>query len=134
EFRAMDDLGGVLAAVEHRYQRSQIQSAAHRYERQIYANERPIIGLNRYVDESDGTGELKMVRTPRAKKLKQIERLRAFKKRNRARAERALDELSKIVEGSGNVFEKLIETVEVCSLGQITQRLHELVGHFRPMV
>src|SRR5438552_849340 len=41
EFRAMDELGGVLAAVEHRYQRSQIQSAAHRYERQIYSNERP---------------------------------------------------------------------------------------------
>jgi methylmalonyl-CoA mutase len=60
--------------------------------------------------------------------------LRAFKKRHRAKADRALDELSSVVEGGGNVFEKLIETVEVCSLGQITQRLHELVGHFRPMV
>jgi hypothetical protein len=28
----------------------------------------------------------------------------------------------------------LIQTVEHCSLGQITQRLHELVGHFRPAV
>src|SRR5947207_297961 len=134
EFRAMDELGGVLAAVEHRYQRSQIQSAAHAYERQIYANERPIIGLNRYVDEADGAAELKMVRTPRAKKLQQIERLCAFKKLNRTKADRALDELSKVVEGGGNVFEKLIQTVEVCSLGQITERLHELVGHFRPMV
>src|SRR3989475_8870980 len=68
EFRAMDELGGVLQAVEHRYQRSQIQSAAHAYERQIYSNQRPIIGLNRYVDESDGVAELKMVRTARAKK------------------------------------------------------------------
>ena len=41
EFREIDRLGGVLAAVEHRYQRSQIQSAAHRYERQIYGGEPP---------------------------------------------------------------------------------------------
>jgi hypothetical protein len=32
------------------------------------------------------------------------------------------------------VFEQLIETVEHCSLGQITQRLHEVVGHYRPTV
>jgi len=47
EFRAIERLGGVLAAVEERYQRSQIQSAAHRYEQQIYDGTRPIIGLNR---------------------------------------------------------------------------------------
>src|SRR5439155_1931735 len=98
EFRAMDELGGVLAAVEHRYQRSQIQSAAHTYERQIYANQRPIIGLNRYVDATDGTAELNMVRTAHAAKQKQIDRLRAFKRRNRAKAQRALDKLSKVVE------------------------------------
>src|SRR5207302_210700 len=43
EFREIERLGGVLSAVEHRYQRSQIQSAAHRYERQIYDNVRPVI-------------------------------------------------------------------------------------------
>ena len=31
EFREIDRLGGVLSALEHRYQRSQIQAAAHRY-------------------------------------------------------------------------------------------------------
>ena len=41
EFREIDRLGGVLAAVEHRYQRSQIQTAAHRYEQQIYDGNAP---------------------------------------------------------------------------------------------
>src|SRR3984893_9825194 len=36
EFREIERMGGVLAAVENRYQRSQIQNAAHRYEQQIY--------------------------------------------------------------------------------------------------
>ena len=134
EFRAMDELGGVLAAVEHRYQRSQIQVAGHRYERQIGSGERPIVGLNCYRDSSASLAEMVMVRTPRAKKAKQVQRLREFKKRNLVPAARALDALSRVVDEGGNVFAALIETVEVCSLGQITQRLHELVGHFRPMV
>ncbi|HKR52932.1 MAG TPA: methylmalonyl-CoA mutase family protein, partial [Chthoniobacterales bacterium] len=41
EFREIESLGGVLAAVENRYQRSQIQNAAHRYEQQIYDGTRP---------------------------------------------------------------------------------------------
>ena len=47
---------------------------------------------------------------------------------------RALDELTASVESDGNVFAELIETVEHCSLGQITGRLHELVGRYRPTV
>ena len=134
EFATIDGLGGVLAAVEHRYQRSQIQSAAHRYERQVYSGERPIVGLNRYRDDSERLPDVEMVRTSRAKKLKQVARLKAFKKRNRAAAGRALDSLARVVESGGNVFAELVDTVEVCSLGQITARLHELVGHFRPLV
>src|SRR6266478_1048869 len=43
EFREIERLGGVLPAVEERYQRSQIQNAAHKYEQQIYDGTRPII-------------------------------------------------------------------------------------------
>ena len=38
------------------------------------------------------------------------------------------------VEGGKNCFPMLLEAVEVCSLGQITGRLQEIVGRFRPMV
>ena len=54
--------------------------------------------------------------------------------RHAADAERALDALAKVVESGGNVFAELINTVEHCSLGQITTRLQETVGRFRPMV
>ena len=134
EFRAIDEMGGVLAAIEHRYQRSQIQAAAHRYERQINDGTRPLIGLNRYRDEVDKLPSVKIIRTPRRKKQLQVDRLEKFKRRHRVKAERALDELAKVVESGGNVFAQLIQTVEHCSLGQITGRLHELVGHYRPTV
>jgi methylmalonyl-CoA mutase len=134
EFRQIDELGGVLPAIEHRYQRAQIQTAAHRYEEQIYNGTRPIIGLNKYNDLKNEMPEVKMVRTPKAKKQLQVDRLTKFKKRNAAKAERALDRLAEVVENGENYFPTLIETVEVCSLGQITERLQEVVGRFRPMV
>src|SRR3989440_6435069 len=68
EFREIESLGGVLAAVENRYQRSQIQSAAHRYEQQIYEGVRPVIALNRYRNGTDEDGpEIELARTPRSK-------------------------------------------------------------------
>jgi methylmalonyl-CoA mutase cobalamin-binding domain/chain len=134
EFRELDQLGGVLAAVEYRYQRSQIQTAAHRYERQIESGHRPIVGLNKYRAENGHDSEVEVVRTPRARKQLQVDRLRRFKKRHRERAARALDRLGEVVENGGNVFGELIHTVEHCSLGQITERLHQCVGRFRPTV
>ncbi len=134
EFRQIEELGGVLPAIEHRYQRAQIQTAAHRYEEQIYNGTRPIIALNKYNDRKNEMPEVKMVRTPKAKKELQVDRLTKFKKRNAGKAERALDKLSEVVESGKNYFPTLIETVEVCSLGQITGRLQEVVGRFRPMV
>ncbi|HEY5895434.1 MAG TPA: methylmalonyl-CoA mutase family protein [Chthoniobacterales bacterium] len=134
EFRAIDRLGGVLAAIELRYQRAQIQAAAHRYEQQIADGTRPIIGLNRYVTPAEKLAEPKVVRTPRSRKQHQVERLRKFKRRHAAKSERALDALARVVESGGNVFAELIKTVECCSLGQITSRLFELVGRYRPSV
>jgi methylmalonyl-CoA mutase cobalamin-binding domain/chain len=134
EFREIERLGGVLAAVEERYQRSQIQSAAHRYEQQIYDGTRPIIGLNRYRDGDGQAPEVKLVRTPRTKQQLQVDRLRKFKKKNAEKAKRALDKLAEIADAGQNIFPALLEAAEVCSLGQITGSLQEVVGRFRPMV
>src|SRR5438874_1478726 len=134
EFREIERLGGVLAAVEDRYQRSQIQNASHRYEQQINEGVRPIIGLNRYRNGSDDIPEVKLSRTPRKKQQLQVERLTKFKKKNAEKAKRALDKLAAVVESGKNCFPELLEAVEVCSLGQITGRLQEVVGRFRPMV
>jgi methylmalonyl-CoA mutase len=134
EFREIERLGGVLAAVENRYQRSQIQNAAHRYEQQIYDGTRPIIALNKYRDGAEEMPEVELVRTPRAKQQLQVDRLKKFKKRNAAKAARALDKLAAVAETNENCFPALLEAAEVCSLGQITGRLQEVVGRFRPMV
>jgi methylmalonyl-CoA mutase cobalamin-binding domain/chain len=134
EFREIERLGGVMGAVENRYQRSQIQNAAHRYEQQIYDGTRPIIALNKYRDGAEGMPEVELVRTPRAKQQLQVDRLKKFKAKNARKAEAALDKLAAVAETNENCFPALMEAAEVCSLGQISGRLQEVVGRFRPMV
>jgi methylmalonyl-CoA mutase cobalamin-binding domain/chain len=134
EFREIEHQGGVIGAVERRYQRSQIQASGHLLERQIYDGVRPVIGLNRYNDPGGGWPEVHMTRTPKEKKQLQRDRLEDFEQRHAGDAERCLDRLSRVVQQGGNVFQELICTAEHCSLGQITGRLCEVVGKFRPMV
>jgi methylmalonyl-CoA mutase len=134
EFREIESLGGVMGAIENRYQRSQIQNAAHRYEQQIYNGKRPIVGLTRYRSPEEEAPEIELVRTPRKKQELQVRRLKQFKKRNAGKAEKALDRLAAAVDREENTFPALLAAVEVCSLGQITERLQEVVGRFRPMV
>jgi methylmalonyl-CoA mutase cobalamin-binding domain/chain len=134
EFREIAEQGGVIGAVERRYQRSQIQASGHLLEQQISDGTRPVIGLNRYSNPDGDWPGVHMIRTSREKKELQRVRLQDFEKRHAGEKERCLDRLSKVVEQGGNVFEELISTVEHCSLGQITERLCEVVGKFRPMV
>jgi methylmalonyl-CoA mutase cobalamin-binding domain/chain len=134
EFREIDAQGGVIGAVERRYQRSQIQSSSHLLECQINEGIRPVIGLNRYAAPNESWPEVQMTRTSREKKQLQRERLKDFERRHAGESGRCLDQLSEVVENGRNVFEQLIGTVEHCSLGQITERLCDVVGKFRPMV
>jgi methylmalonyl-CoA mutase cobalamin-binding domain/chain len=134
EFEAIEEQGGVLGAVERRYQRSQIQAAAHVLESQISSGERSIIGVNRYIDDENRWPDLEMTRTPAEKKQLHLDRLNEFHRQHAEQSEKSLESLVKVVEKGGNVFAELIHTVEHCSLGQITSRLSEVVGRFRPMV
>jgi len=52
-FRRIEDLGGVLPAIEVGFFQREIAEAAYRYQREIDENERVIVGVNRYVEEGD---------------------------------------------------------------------------------
>ncbi|MGO9241319.1 MAG: methylmalonyl-CoA mutase family protein [Bryobacteraceae bacterium] len=134
EFRTIEEFGGVLGAMENRYQRTQIQASAHAIEGQISSGLRPIVGLTRYANPDEPPPRVQLVRTSTSKKRLQLARLKAFKTKHAAAAKRALTRLGEVVDGGGNVFAELLNTVECCTLGQITACLQERVGKFRPMV
>ena len=72
-----------------------------------------------------------MSRATESEKQSQLNRLAEFKKRNKKEADNALQRLQSVALSGENIFGELMETVKVCTLGQITQALYDVGGKYR---
>ncbi|MCK6576131.1 methylmalonyl-CoA mutase family protein [Myxococcota bacterium] len=133
EFDRLTERGGVLGAMEVMYQRSKIQEESLLYEQKKHDGSLPIIGVNTFLDPHppEGVVEVALTRAGDDEKALQIEGVAAFSHRAGPRGPAALAHLQQVATAGGNVFEALLETVKVCSLGQITQALFECGGQYR---
>jgi isobutyryl-CoA mutase len=134
EFDALSERGGVLGAMETMYQRGKIQEESLYYETKKHDGSLPIVGINTFLSNTDGAGEhaaAALIRSTEAEKQDQVAAVRDFQARNAARAPAALDELQRVACAGGNVFAELMQSVKVCSLGQISHALYEVGGRYR---
>jgi isobutyryl-CoA mutase len=133
EFERLNDRGGVLGAMERQYQRMRIQEESLYYERQKESGELPIIGVNTFLG-SDGSPFVlpsQVVRASDEAKRRQIANVRAFQVRNGDRADAALRSLQVAATQGGNLFDALMETSKVASLGQMSHALYRVGGQYR---
>jgi len=134
EFEKISDKGGVLGAMESMYQRGKIQEESLYYETLKDSGEFPIIGVNTYISEdvhAQMDKEIELTRASNEEKEGQIERLREFQGRNKDETAIQLKKIKEVALAGGNIFEQLLEAVNYCSLGQITNVLYEVGGKYR---
>ena len=135
EFDRIAQRGGVLGAMETGYQRSKIQEESMYYESLKHTGKFPIIGVNTFRDPDADMEQMaeciELSRATRAEKESQLNRLAAFKKQHEKQAPQALERLQNVALFGGNIFAELMETVNVCTLGQITQALYDVGGQYR---
>ena len=134
EFEKLSDKGGVLGAMESTYQRSQIQEESLHYETRKDSGDLPIIGVNTFIApdiDAQMQREIELSRASSDEKQDQINRLRSFQERNKGESARALEKLKEVARTGGNVFEELLNTVNFCSLGEMSQALYEVGGQYR---
>jgi methylmalonyl-CoA mutase len=133
EFEAISERGGVLGAMETGYQRGKIQEESLYYEHKKHDGSYPIVGVNTFrrphAEEAPHT--VALARSTVEEKESQLARLADFHARHAAEAPAALARLKQIVIDNGNVFAELVNSVRVCSLGQITNALFEVGGQYR---
>jgi len=135
EFDRITDRGGVLGAMETGYQRSKIQEESMYYEGLKHSGEYPIVGVNTFrnpdanFDEENAT--LELARASDDDKNEQLQRLADFQAAHKEQTPQALDDLKQAALRGDNIFEQLMETVQHCSLGQITNALYEVGGQYR---
>jgi methylmalonyl-CoA mutase len=133
EFERLSERGGVLGAMELRYQRGRIQDESLLYESRKHSGELPVVGVNTYENPNaeEAAQPKNLMRSSEAERRAQLEGLREFHAHHAPNAPAALARLQAVASAGGNVFEELLETVKVASLGQISEALFEVGGRYR---
>lgn len=135
EFERINDRGGVLGAMERQYQRGKIQEESLYYEGKKHSGELPIVGVNTYLNPNppseDDVNSMELARASKEEKEHQISELRNFQDTHKDKSNSALERLKHVAAHEGNIFEELMETVKVASLGEITNALYQVGGQYR---
>ena len=133
EFDRITERGGVLGAMETMYQRSKIQEESLYYENLKHTGEYPIIGVNTFLNKEGSPTIIpgEVIRATEEEKKYQISMLEELHKGNEGKTEEAVKNLQEAAIQNKNIFEVLMESAKVCSLGEITNALFEVGGQYR---
>ncbi|RCH75121.1 MAG: methylmalonyl-CoA mutase [Candidatus Poseidoniales archaeon] len=135
-FEEMHSRGGVLGALEVNYQRNRIQDEGMVYEHRKHTGETPIVGVNTFTDPdaesvSADDFDVEVTRSDETEKKMVIARNQEFKAENVSKAEEGIERLKEAARNGENLFEVMMEIVDYCTVGQVTQALFESGGKFR---
>jgi methylmalonyl-CoA mutase N-terminal domain/subunit len=131
-FERIDALGGVLAGIEQNFFQREIAEAAFRYQREVEAGQRVVVGVNRHTTGDEAVTPI--LRIDPALERKQVERVQALRARRDGTAvERALARLrdDAAVEGR-NLLPPILDAARAhVTMGEMCDALREVWGVWR---
>lgn len=127
----IDELGGIVRAIDLGYPQKEIADAAYRYQQQLDANEKVIVGVNKYVVPEERPMEI--LKIDSEVERRQVERVRKIKReRNQAEAREKLGRVHAAARNGQNLMPPLIEAVKAhCTLGEISDVYRDVFGVYR---
>jgi methylmalonyl-CoA mutase N-terminal domain/subunit len=134
-FTEIDELGGVVKGIEEGYFQGQIALSAERFQQEVEANQRIVVGVNDFVggNEEVDIDTLRIGPEVEQKQRKRLEDLRA--RRDGGEVERKLERLAAAAQSDGNLMEPMLDAVRAyATLGEIRYALEKVYGRFREPV
>jgi methylmalonyl-CoA mutase N-terminal domain/subunit len=130
----IDDMGGMLRAIETGYVQREIQEAAYEYQKAVETEDAVVVGVNKFRTEEETS--IPILRVDPIVEKNQVERLRAIReKRDAAAAGTALSRLAEAAGGGENLLPRILECVEAqVTVGEISHRLRKVWGEYREAV
>lgn len=130
----IDDMGGMLRAIETGYVQREIQEAAYQYQRAVETNDAIVVGVNKF--QSDEAGSIPILRVDEQIERDQIERVRSLReRRDAARAEACLNALGSAAAGTENLLPRILDCVDAhVTVGEISNKLRSIWGEYREAV
>jgi methylmalonyl-CoA mutase N-terminal domain/subunit len=131
-WQQVDELGGVLPAIDLGYYQQEISAAAYKYQREIDANERIIVGVNGYADPDEDLRIPILKMDPDGYK-RQVSRLESLRQeRDNERVGAALNALREASLSNENTMPYILEAVRAyATLGEITDLQREVFGTYQ---
>ncbi|MGW5565900.1 acyl-CoA mutase large subunit family protein [Streptomyces tendae] len=128
----VEDLGGAVNAIEHGFQKSEIERSAYRIAQETDSGERVVVGVNRFqLDEEEPYEPLRVDPAIEAQQAERLARLRA--ERDRAAVDSALAALKKAAEGEDNVLYPMKDALRArATVGEVCNALREVWGTYVP--
>ncbi|NOZ14125.1 MAG: methylmalonyl-CoA mutase family protein [Acidobacteria bacterium] len=129
--RRIDDMGGMLKAIEMGFVQREIQESAYRYQKSIESGDQTIVGVNKFQVE-ERAGDVDLLRIKEEVEKNQVGKLHRLKESRDNEAVRfRLGELEKAAKGTENLIPKILESVKVyATLGEISNILRDVYGEY----
>ena len=132
--RKIDDMGGMLRAIETGYVQREIQEAAYQYQKAVEAEDAIVVGVNRFRIEEDG--HIPTLSVDPAIERDQVERLQALRgRRDAAIADTAMQKLKEAAAGTENLLPRILDCVEASvTVGEIGHALRGVWGEYQEAI
>jgi methylmalonyl-CoA mutase N-terminal domain/subunit len=129
--RRIDQMGGIIRAVEEGYPQKEIGESAYRYQREVEEGERLIVGVNAFQsDKADPISILKIEDRVAEEQIARLKKVRA--ERNPAAVKAALGKVEAACRGTDNLMPPVLEAVKsYATLGEISDVFRKVWGQYR---
>jgi methylmalonyl-CoA mutase N-terminal domain/subunit len=130
----IDQIGGAVAAIEKGYIQQEVQESSYRYQKEIEAAKRIMVGVNKFqIQEPPVKGLLRVDPRVREHQIKRLAELKSS--RDAKKVQTALQTLKSVAQGDGSLMVPILESVRgYCTLGEICDVLREVFGEYEPIV
>jgi methylmalonyl-CoA mutase N-terminal domain/subunit len=126
----VDDLGGAVAAIEQGFVQAEIEASAFRFQSDVEAGDRVVVGVNRFAEDEGERFELLHV-DPESERRQRERTARVRAERDTAAGEAALAEVHRVAEGEGNLLPPIREALRArCTVGEVCDALRDLWGTY----
>jgi methylmalonyl-CoA mutase N-terminal domain/subunit len=129
--KAIEDMGGIVAAIEKGFPQREIANAAYRYQQELEEGTQIIVGVNLHAEE--GSPPIPTLRIGPEVEAEQIERLRQVRRERDPKAwARSMERLERASQGRDNVMPFVLEAVRsYASVGEICDLWRKTFGEYR---
>ena len=130
-FRKIDDMGGMVAAIDRAFPQKEITGHAYWYQLALERKEKIVIGMNDFTLEEEPPIELLEI-DPRVEMEQKAAVVRLRAERNTARWRESLDRLRDAARGRENLMPFILDAVKAyATVGEICDTFREVFGEYR---